>query len=69
MYLNNLKDQFGTLPVKNPFASDITTLQAVEDALRVRAAYSIYVSVIQGIVKAKDTIKSRTLFNEVYQQE
>jgi hypothetical protein len=69
MYLNNLKDQFATLPVKNPYTSDISTLQAVEDALRVRAAYSIYVSVIQGIVKAKDTIKGRTLFNEVYQQE
>ena len=41
----------------------------MEDALRVRAAYSIYVSVVQGIVKAKDTIKSRTLFNEVYQQD
>ena len=69
MYLNNLKDQFASLPVKNQYASDITTLKAVEDALRVRAAYSIYVSVVQGIVKAKDTIKGRTLFNEVYHQD
>lgn len=69
MYLNNLRGQFVSLPTKNPHASDITTLQAVEDALRVRAAYSIYVSVLQGIAKAKDTIKGRTLFNEVYQQD
>jgi len=69
VYLNNLKDQFASLPAKNPYASDITTLKAVEDALRVRAAYSIFVSVVQGIVKAKDTIKGRTLFNEVYQQD
>lgn len=69
MYLNNLKDQFAVLPVKNPHAKDISTLQAVEDALRMRAAYSIYVSVIKGIVKDKENYKGRTLFNEIYQQD
>lgn len=68
-YLNNLRSQFSSLPVKNAHSKDITTLGAVEDALRVRAAYSIYVSVLQGIAKHKETIKGKTLYNEIYQQD
>jgi hypothetical protein len=41
----------------------------VEDALRVRAAYQVYISVVNGIAKDKEIIKSRTLYNEVYQQD
>ena len=67
--MNDLRSQFSTLPLKNAHSSDITTLAAVEDALRVRAAYSIYVSVLQGIAKHKDSVKGKILYNEMYQQE
>lgn len=45
------------------------TLDAIEDALRVRAAYQVYCSVIQGIKKDKAHFKTKTLYNEVYQQD
>jgi hypothetical protein len=35
----------------------------------VRAAYSIFNSVINGIKKDKPTTNSKTLFNEIYQQD
>ena len=68
-YMNNLPAQFASLPAKNPFSSNVGTLEAVEDALRVRAAYAIYTSVVQGIAKDKATVKPRTLYNEMYQQD
>ena len=41
----------------------------MESALRVRAAYSIYQSVVLGVMKDKAKYQSRALFNEVYQQD
>lgn len=68
-YLNNLPSQFAALPVKNPFIANINSLEAVENALRVRAAYAIFTSVVKGISKDKPSIKPRILFNEIYQQD
>ena len=67
-YLNNLPGQFDTLPVKNSH-KNIVTLAAVEEALRVRAAYSVYRSVLLGMAKAKGTVSSKEIFNEIYQQD
>ena len=67
-YLNGLDSQFTTLPIKNTH-SDFSTLDSVEDALRVRAAYAIYLGVIQGIKKQKDTLGSKALYNEVFYQD
>lgn len=41
----------------------------MEDALRVRAAYSIYHSVVKGMMVDKAKYQSRALYNEVYQQD
>jgi len=67
--MNDLPAQFASLPVKNPFAGQQVSLDAVESALRVRAAYSIFQSVVQGVMKDKANYQSRVLFNEVYQQD
>lgn len=64
----DLAKQFQTLPVKNSFGK-IDSLEALEDALRIRAAYAIYNSVLKGVAKDKESIKSRSLYNEVYQQD
>lgn len=66
-YMNDIPAQFEKLPVSNAFAKDITSLQALEDALRVRAAYAIYNSVVKGIAKDRENIKSKILMNEMYQ--
>jgi hypothetical protein len=51
--------------INNKFASDPTSLDAIEDALRSRAAYAIYKVVVEGFAHLKDKVKSRTLYNEV----
>ena len=49
-YLNNLSEQFKTLPVKKEF-KDLSTLKAIEDALRVRSAFFIHSAINQGLVQ------------------
>lgn len=66
-YLNDLPSQFASLPVKNAYSSDLCSIAAVEDALKIRAAYAIYTSIIKGIVKDKPNFKAKILFNEIYQ--
>ena len=51
------------------FTGDISTLASVENALRIRAAYSVYSSVNLGVVRDKAKYTSRQLFNEQYQQD
>jgi acyl-CoA oxidase len=68
-YLNDLPKQFEVLPVANGGHKNLRTLVAVEEALRVRAAYSVYRSVIQGMAKDKGAFTARQLNNEVYQQD
>lgn len=69
--MNNLPQQFEVLPVRNPHAADVTAVQAIEDALRVRAAYAIYKTVIHGIAKDKvaNVVSTKQIFNEIYQQD
>jgi hypothetical protein len=64
-YLNDLEQQFASMPYKNTFGGNLT-LDAVEDALRVRAAYQVYCSVVKGLKKDKAHFKSKVLLNEVY---
>eukprot|EP00347_Sterkiella_histriomuscorum_P017806 403347919 len=66
VYLNNLKDQFKQLPVINAF-NDLSTLKAVEDALRVRSAYYIHQAINLGLVQHKGKEKKTILLHEVYQ--
>lgn len=67
-YLVDLPKQFGALPVQNTF-DRIDSLEAVQDALRVRAAYFVYTSVVNGIAKEKGKVNAKTLYNEMYQQD
>ena len=53
--------------INNKFASDPTSIDAIEDALRQRAAFGIYKVVVEGFAGLKDKVKARTLYNEVLQ--
>ena len=66
--MNDLDGQFATLPVASS-TKNIGTLDGVEEALRIRAAFSIYQSVTLGITKDKATTPYKKLLNEIYQQE
>ena len=66
-YLNDLPGQFGSGSVKR--GGPVDNLAGVAEALRVRAAYAVFTSVVLGIMKDKAAYSSRQLFNEVYQQD
>jgi hypothetical protein len=51
--------------INNKFASDATSIDAIEDALRQRAVYGIYKVVVEGFAHLKEKLKARTLYNEV----
>lgn len=68
-YLNDLEAQFASLPVPNKH-SDLSTLDAVGDALRVRAAYLIYRQLLRGFAVAREQgVPTKELLHEMYQQD
>lgn len=46
---------------------DVSTLKAIEDALRVRSAYYIYQAITQGVAQQKGKLSKAAIMNEVYQ--
>jgi acyl-CoA oxidase len=65
-YLVDLGKQFANMPIVNKY-DRIDSLDAVEDALRVRAAYFVYTSVLRGVAQQKEAgVSSKKLFNELY---
>lgn len=53
--------------IKNKYANEPTSVEAIEDALRTRAVYGIYKVVVEGFAAHKDKIQIKTLYNEVLQ--
>ncbi|CDW76918.1 acyl-coenzyme a oxidase [Stylonychia lemnae] len=67
-YLNDLPQQFLNLPVINKH-QDLSKLESVLDALRVRSAFFIHKTINDGMKIQKSKMSKAKLINEVFQQD